>query len=541
MPICPFHDTPIPAEGEAVSRYLEGLAGVRDLGGLEDVYGALHGPLQALKRGDAAERLEAAREYMKAEMYGMTHHMWEEYIARHGGGRWDTNFIVPVWRRDRKGDRGALEDPYLRDCILLSNPEDCVRIAAEHVEKQGNFAAGFFSSVISVRDVGDWKRQRDALAPAFLPASSLRQRFPISNARAAKCVEKLMAESGAGRRDVDMNEFLLHETYAQLRLGLFGDAEGEMEALNKVHRDAMSGLLPDSQGTLKKIYGPMVRGAASGGGGPICPHIMPASGGDRHTLLGNISILSFAGHDTTGHTLTWLLYELARNPGYQKEVQAEADGLAAALEREGRALAYADLKRLPFMTRCVMETLRLWPAVANGTFRVLQRDDWVTGIDGARVAIPKGAFVQVLNWTRHRSPELWGADAALFNPHRGFAPHEVWNDEGFGTRNPGTPRFAPFTHAPRDCLGKNFSQMEMRAILFHLLRAFTFTLPPQAAAPRPGGFDVTKGINYGTLAPADPRRPFLAQRDGRVTGWVAGRLPSGLHLRPVPRRSSGKL
>ena len=29
-------------------------------------------------------------------------------------------------------------------------------------------------------------------------------------------------------------------------------------------------------------------------------------------------LFSFAGHDTTGHTLTWLLYELCKEPKYKK-------------------------------------------------------------------------------------------------------------------------------------------------------------------------------------------------------------------------------
>ena len=40
-------------------------------------------------------------------------------------------------------------------------------------------------------------------------------------------------------------------------------------------------------------------------------------------------------------------------------------------------LEYTDLIKLPFMTKCIMETLRRWPAVANGTFRELQFDDFV--------------------------------------------------------------------------------------------------------------------------------------------------------------------
>ena len=38
------------------------------------------------------------------------------------------------------------------------------------------------------------------------------------------------------------------------------------------------------------------------------------------TAYGNMLIVLFAGHDTTGHTMTWLLFELARNPGIQREV-----------------------------------------------------------------------------------------------------------------------------------------------------------------------------------------------------------------------------
>jgi cytochrome P450 len=33
---------------------------------------------------------------------------------------------------------------------------------------------------------------------------------------------------------------------------------------------------------------------------------------NRMTDFGNAFIFAFAGHDTTGHTLTWLTYELAK-------------------------------------------------------------------------------------------------------------------------------------------------------------------------------------------------------------------------------------
>ena len=52
------------------------------------------------------------------------------------------------------------------------------------------------------------------------------------------------------------------------------------------------------------------------------------------------------------------------------------------------------------------ETLRLWPAVPNGTFRELQYDDYIIGSDGEEVRLPKGTYVQINNWCRHRSKDI---------------------------------------------------------------------------------------------------------------------------------------
>lgn len=161
--------------------------------------------------------------------------------------------------------------------------------------------------------------------------------------------------------------------------------------------------------------------------------------GDYKTLFGNGLIFAFAGHDTTGHTLTWLLFEMAKKPELQERLRAEVENFLA--EQGTKPIEYLDLKRLRFMvrlsqrvssspvhsffngrwpalcrnhpltmtrlqTRCIMETLRLWPAVANGTFRELSTDDVCKGRGGQPVHLPKGTYVQVSNWARHRNPDL---------------------------------------------------------------------------------------------------------------------------------------
>ena len=104
---------------------------------------------------------------------------------------------------------------------------------------------------------------------------------------------------------------------------------------------------------------------------------------------------------------------------------------------------------------------------------------------GEMVTLKKGTFVQVVNWTRHRNPRLWGPDVNEFNPDREWQGNEIWgmssaaDENGQGAwhgSNPASPRFSPFTFTPRDCLGKNFAQMEMRTILANVFRKYDVVL-----------------------------------------------------------------
>merc|ERR1712050_265702 len=84
---------------------------------------------------------------------------------------------------------------------------------------------------------------------------------------------------------------------------------------------------------------------------------------DLPSTYGNMLVILFAGHDTTGHTMTWMMMELARHPEHQRALQLEVDKFFQDLD--GKDPEYRDLARLEFMDRCITETLRLWPAVAN--------------------------------------------------------------------------------------------------------------------------------------------------------------------------------
>ena len=157
------------------------------------------------------------------------------------------------------------------------------------------------------------------------------------------------------------------------------------------------------------------------------------------------------------------------------------------------------------MTRCIQETLRLWPALTNGTYRELIEDDHITDKNNQQYYLKKGSWIQIPNWSRHRNPKLWGEDANIYNPYREFKDDELWEDGYMAPYNPYSERFSPFTYTPRDCIGKNFSQIEMRIILLHLFKRYRFSLSKKQINLK----DNLIGYNSFTLGPRDPHNKSL--------------------------------
>jgi len=278
------------------------------------------------------------------------------------------------------------------------------------------------------------------------------------------------------------------------RVGAIGDA---MKSLMQASQSDPSLALPSDR---CPVHGPLARALRSSGLPPSADY-------------GNLLLILFAGHDTTGHTMTWFMFEIARHPEIQRALHKEVDYFFQSLGNN--ELKYKDLGagKLDLLDRCVTETLRLWPAVAAGTYRQLQFEDTICGPGGDQVTLPPGTPVNISNWSRHRNPAVWGPDANEFNPHRKFKDEEVARVGcPLAASTPQSERFSPFSHNPRSCLGKNFAQMEMRLILAHLLKRFHFLLAPPhdqfmsstfSATP---GADEFHGLNRGTMGPKDPSK-----------------------------------
>jgi len=475
----------------------------------EGLYEALYSPVFAID----INYFEVLHEIEKQSLIGKDHILFKNYQKLHAKSLSD-NIVIPYL---------DVVNSILTDLILISHPDDCQRITMKHTKKIPNFTPLFYDSIISTTDTKQWKQQRMEYVNAFSPIE-LNNILKISNKRAKNCSKILMRKAKYGKDKVNMSEFFLNETLAQLQLAMFGTSNEFQEETNKKIRDAFGG---KGEGYAREYVMSLME-EINKSNGPLS-----LSFKDRRKDLsskteeyGNALIFSFAGHDTTGHTLTWLVFELCKNQTWQRKLQREVDHFWDIQNDDN--ISTKDFRRLPFMTRCIMETLRLHTPVPNGTFRELIEDEEIRGKKGM-VKVPKGTYVQIFNYSRHLNKDLWGEDAEDFNPEREFEGNELWNDEIYAFYNPSTKRFSPFTYGPRDCIGKNFSQLEMRLILLHLFKDFHFILDDRQNKEIFNNHE----INKATMGPMDLYDPVNSDNKGFRP------FNTGMYVNVIPRKKIG--
>lgn len=232
-----------------------------------------------------------------------------------------------------------------------------------------------------------------------------------------------------------------------------------------------------------------------------------------------IFLFLVAGHDTTSHTLSWFMFEMANHPELQTQCQAalDSDGPFTRLLQSPKLLLdpkfnplqQDNITTLPNLVESALkESMRLHPTVPGSTRCVtksllvqlqLQQDEGIKGSKSngngqfseavaesgsltptseqrVNFILPEGTFVNVNTYSLHHNESVWGKNADKFEPSRWTARNDFITDPNIyagGGFTEDQLAFAPFSYGHRGCLGKNFAMTEIRLAIKVLLARFT--------------------------------------------------------------------
>ncbi|KAG8778192.1 hypothetical protein FRC15_010927 [Serendipita sp. 397] len=212
-------------------------------------------------------------------------------------------------------------------------------------------------------------------------------------------------------------------------------------------------------------------------------------------LAGNVFIFLFAGHETTAHTLAFVLALLAVHQDVQRKLYESLCELVA----EGGKVTYADIVRWPYGLAVFYETLRLFPSVASYPKYAAEDSTFVTySNDGKNtpipVFVPKGELIVIDVMALHYNPKYWKD------------PHEFRPERFMGDYN--RDAFYPFAAGPRACMGRRFAEIEALTFLANLVIAYRFEGTPLSD------------------------RETLEERNARLLRWSMGSIT--IHPEKVP-------
>ncbi|KAJ7480942.1 cytochrome P450 [Mycena latifolia] len=176
---------------------------------------------------------------------------------------------------------------------------------------------------------------------------------------------------------------------------------------------------------------------------------------------------------------TWALHALSLNIAAQTKLREEL--LTMSTDNP----TMDELNSLPYLEMVVRETMRVHAPVVF-TKRMAMEDDVLplskpyvdkTGKAYDNLPIPKGQVMHIPILAVNTDPEIWGPDAREFKPERWEKVPDAAGDV------PGVwAHLLTFFAGPHNCIGFRFSLVEMKALLFTLVRAFEF----EPAVPKGG-------------------------------------------------------
>ncbi|RLV90190.1 Cytochrome P450 52A11 [Spathaspora sp. JA1] len=182
-----------------------------------------------------------------------------------------------------------------------------------------------------------------------------------------------------------------------------------------------------------------------------------------------------AGRDTTAGLLSFVFFEMAKNPEMWEKLRQEI--LLNFGESNIEDITFENLKKCEYLKAVLNESLRMYPSVPRNS-RVANRTTTLPrggGPDGkSPVLIRKGQNIGYVINSTHLDETYYGKDAKEFRPTRWFEPE---------SRKLGWA-FLPFNGGPRICLGQQFALTEASYVIARLAQTYSkLSLEPGTEYP----------------------------------------------------------
>jgi cytochrome P450 len=193
-------------------------------------------------------------------------------------------------------------------------------------------------------------------------------------------------------------------------------------------------------------------------------NLQDADGMSDVDVHSQIATFLIAGHETTSTAMTWTFFGLCQNLDAQRKLREELMTLATDEP------TMDELKALPYLDMVIRESLRLYAPVF-AVRREVANDTVLPMRDGSLISMSAGDRLVVPIFAMNTDKDLWGADAFEFKPDRWKSPPEAVSE------HPGVwSNLMSFLGGTRACIGYQFTLLEMKCLLFPLIKTFEFSL-----------------------------------------------------------------
>ncbi|MCJ1248314.1 hypothetical protein MMC30_005531 [Trapelia coarctata] len=187
----------------------------------------------------------------------------------------------------------------------------------------------------------------------------------------------------------------------------------------------------------------------------------------------NLKITFITGHENVQLLLNSMFWQIGKNQEVQHKLREE-------IQATGIVDPSAEtLNTLPYLTSVIFELLRLYPPISQLTNRATTQSAAVGDI-----SIPSGTWVGWNAYGVHTDRNVWGSSALDFIPERWGRTVEEMQLRYRKETVRGA--YIPFNAYTRKCIGQGFALLEMKMVVFELVRRVCWKVDPSYKYKLPG-------------------------------------------------------